>query len=102
MARNSQSLEELAVEAVRLQLEHRLPPKAQRLLNLLSKDTSSKQPAASTSSAPNAPKTKQPAAQPSYQPSYPLNQAFERAIRDMMRDHPEMTEEEVRRQMEMW
>ena len=38
----AKSLEELAREAVRLQLEHRSPPKAQALLKVLSKNTSDK------------------------------------------------------------
>jgi hypothetical protein len=38
----AKSLEELAREAVRLQLEHRSPPKARALLKALSKNTSDK------------------------------------------------------------
>ena len=38
----AKSLEELAREAVRLQLAHRSPPKAQALLKVLSKNTSDK------------------------------------------------------------
>ena len=38
----AKSLEELAREAVRLQLEHRSPRKAQALLKVLSRNTSDK------------------------------------------------------------
>jgi hypothetical protein len=75
----AKSLEDLAREAGRLQLEHRLPRKAQGLLNLLSGATSDERREDSTT--------------------------YDRRLRDMIdrirSDHPEWTEDEIRQELEL-
>jgi hypothetical protein len=76
----AKSLEDLAREAVRLQLEHRSPQKAQDLLNRLSSDTSAEQRDDSTSSE------------------------YQRRLASMVAriqaDHPEIPADEIIRELE--
>ena len=85
MVNKSRLLQQLAEEVVQLQVDHQPHPKEQRLLNLLSQDTSTGRQEGSKKPA-NA----------SRQGKGPNN-----IVAAMMRDYPGMTEERARELIEL-
>ena len=92
------NLQQLALEAARLQAAHRPGPKEAALLRLLSEDTSA-QPASGSTSSASAPSQPQPRPQQPNGQQEQLSPREEALVARVMAHHKELTYEEAVRDL---